>query len=83
VKVTVEGVITSKTKVEKIKDDKKVVSTEILLAQTGEKMQTAIKLNGDQTADYELYQPAEFKGELFAWRTREGVGMMVLVRDEQ
>ncbi|MEN1990823.1 hypothetical protein [Paenibacillus hubeiensis] len=80
--VTVEGVITSNERIEKIKDNKTVVSTELLLAQPGEKMQTPIRLDGDQTAKYELYQPAHFTGELLTWKTRDSVGMMVMVRDE-
>lgn len=81
--VTVEGVITSKERLEKTKDDKKVISTELLLAQPGEKMQTPIRLQGDQTANFELFQPAHFTGELLTWKTRDAVGMMVMVRDEE
>lgn len=80
--VTVEGVITSKERIEKIKDNKTVVSTELLLAQPGEKLQTPIRLDGDKTSDFELFQPAHFTGELLAWKTRDAVGMMVMVRDE-
>lgn len=81
--VTVEGVITSKNVVEKIKDDKKVISTELLLAQPGEKMQTPIRLQGDKTADYEIFKPVMFTGELLTWKTRDAVGMMVMVRDDE
>lgn len=80
--VTVEGVITSKQLIEKIKDNKKVVSTELLLAQPGEKMQTPVRLNGDKTDNFEVLKPAMFTGQLLTWTTRESIGMMVMVKDE-
>ncbi|MDY8049659.1 hypothetical protein UY416_25550 [Paenibacillus polymyxa] len=79
--VTIEGVITSKERIEKIKDNKTVVSTELLLAQPGEKVQTAVRLDGDMTGNYELFEVNVFKGQLLAWRTRDSVGMMVIVRE--
>lgn len=82
-KVTVEGVITSKEVKTKTGDDGKTrVSTELLLAQPGEKLQAAIRLQGDRTQDYELYVPAVFEGQLMSWKTRDGVGMMVMVQDD-
>lgn len=81
--VTVEGVITSKEKIEKIKDNKTVVSTELLLAQPGEKVQAAIRLQGDQTGNFEIFEKNQFTGELLTWKTRDSVGMMVMVRDDE
>lgn len=80
--VTVEGVITSKERIEKIKDDKTVISTELLLAQPGEKVQTPIRLSGDKTGDYDIFNPYMFTGQLLTWKTRDGIGSMVMVRDE-
>lgn len=79
--VTVEGLITSKEIKKKLKDNKEVVSTELLLAQPGEKVQTPIRLDGDQLEDYELLTPGHFTGRLMAWSTRDGVGMMVMVSE--
>lgn len=80
--VTVEGVITSKELKKKDTDKGQVISTELLLAQPGDKVQTPIRLEGDQTSEYELFKPALFTGELLSWKTRDGVGHMVMVRDE-
>lgn len=77
--VTVEGVITSIE--QKTKDDKK--STELLLAQKGEKVQVSVRLPGHQATNYEPFQIESFKGRLLQWRTRDGVGSMVLVGDDE
>ncbi|MGE6579378.1 hypothetical protein ACQKFM_31280 [Paenibacillus xylanexedens] len=81
--VTVEGLITSKELKKKLKDNKEVISTELLLAQPGEKMQTPIRLDGNKLGDYELLTPGMFTGRLMAWSARDGVGMMVMVREEE
>lgn len=75
--VTVEGVITSIE--EKTKDDKKM--TEVLLAQKGEKMQVAVRLPGHRANEFSPFQVESFKGRLMQWKTRDGVGSMVLVGD--
>lgn len=77
--VTVEGLITSVQRQKK--DDK--VSTLILLAQKGEREQIAVKLPGDQTAIYSELELNKFSGRLMLWKTRDGVGSMVLVQDEE
>ncbi|WP_036720555.1 hypothetical protein [Paenibacillus sp. JCM 10914] len=80
--VTVEGVITSKELKTKDTDKGPVLSTELLLAQPGEKMQTAVRLQGDKRELYDIYEKNDFTGQLIAWPSRDGVGMMVMVRDE-
>lgn len=77
--VTIEGVITSKDIVKKIKNNEEVISTELLLAQTGEKVQATIRLDGDVRDQYEVFEKNIFTGQLFAWAQRDGVGMMVKV----
>lgn len=79
--VTVKGVITSIVRKEKVADNEIKVSTELLLAQQGEKEQVAVRLPGDQLEDWKsyLYQPAEFFGRLMTWKTRDGIGSMVMV----
>lgn len=73
--VSVEGLITS---VEKKEKDGKVY-TELLLAQKGEQTQVKVRLDGDQAQNYAEFECNSFMGRLMAWRTRDGVGMMVLV----
>lgn len=80
--VTVEGVITSKELKKKDTDQGPIFSTELLLAQSGEKTLMPIRLEGDQTKIHELYKPMKFTGQLLSWKTRDGVGHMVMVRDE-
>lgn len=77
VKVTVSGIITSIE--EKTKDDK--MFTDILLAQKGEKVQVAVRVPGHAEKDYSLFEIATFEGRLLAWKTRDGVGMMVSVEE--
>ncbi|MFD3274591.1 hypothetical protein ACE3MS_31345 [Paenibacillus dendritiformis] len=72
--VTVEGIITS---VEKKEKDGKVF-TELLLAQKGEQNQVKVRLDGDQAQQYSEFERNSFMGRLMSWRTRDGVGMMVL-----
>lgn len=72
--VTVEGIITS---VEKKEKDGKVF-TELLLAQKGEQNQVKVRLDGDQAQQYSELERNSFMGRLMSWRTRDGVGMMVL-----
>lgn len=72
--VTVEGLVTS---IEKKQKEEKVY-TEILLAQKGEQQQVRVRLDGDQTQMFEEFEKATFFGRLMSWRTREGVGMMVM-----
>lgn len=76
--VMVEGVITSIEK--KTKDEK--VSTELLLAQKGEKTQVTVRVPGDKVALYDLYEVASFHGRLMQWAGRNGVGSMVMCEDE-
>lgn len=81
--VSAEGVITSKElKVKPDKDGKSKKSTELLLAQPGEKVQAVVRLPGDQIDAYEVFERAAFTGQLMAWSTRDGVGMMIMVRDD-
>lgn len=81
--VTVDGTITSKELKKKEQEDKSVkVSTELLLAQPGDKILTPIRLEGDQLEQYDLFERASFTGQLLGWKTRDGVGMMVMVREE-
>lgn len=75
-RVTVQGLLTS---VEvKSKENKK--STELLLAQQGEKEQVVVRLEGDLSKGYQenLLTPLEFSGRLMQWQTRNGVGSMVM-----
>ena len=74
-RVTVEGVVTS---IElKKKDDK--TSTELLLAQQGQKEQVTVRLHEDQTQMFALWEVNKFEGRLMTWQTRQGVGSMVMV----
>lgn len=73
--VMVEGVITSIE--EKSKEDKDF--TELLLAQKGEKVQVAVRIPGKHGNDFEPFQIESFKGRLMQWKTRDGIGSMVLV----
>lgn len=76
--VSVEGVVTSIE--QKTKDDKKF--TELLLAQKGEKQLIPVRLPGHVENDFSLYQIENFTGSLLTWKTRDGVGFMVSVRDD-
>jgi hypothetical protein len=80
--VTIEGVITSKELIKKDTENGPKISTELLLAQTGEKMQTPIRLQGDKRDQFELFEVNTFTGELLSWKTRDGIGNMIMVRDE-
>lgn len=77
-RVTVEGVITSIE--QKVKEDKKY--TELLLAQKGEKMQVPVRVPGHVADQYDLFQVEKFSGSLIAWKTRDGIGMLINVMDE-
>jgi hypothetical protein len=73
-KVMVEGAITS---IEvKTKDDKPI--TEILLAQQGEREQVKVRLDGDRSDDFDLFQMESFSGRLMLWSQRNGVGSLVM-----
>lgn len=75
-RVTVAGLLTS---VEvKTKDQKK--STELLLAQQGEKEQVTVRLEGDLSKGYleNLLTQHTFTGRLMQWQSRNGVGSMVM-----
>lgn len=77
-KVTVEGVITSIE--QKSKEDKKF--TEILLAQKGEKMQVTVRVPGHVEKNYSVFEVADFTGRLMMWKTRDAVGSMIMLDDE-
>jgi len=77
-KVTVEGIITSIE--QKSKDDKKY--TEVLMAQKGEKMQITVRIPGHVEKAYSLFEVAMFTGRLMMWKTRDAVGSMVMLDDE-
>lgn len=73
-KIAVEGVVTS---IEvKTKGDKPV--TELLLAQQGEREQVKVRLEGNRSDDFSLYEVANFVGRLLIWKQRDSVGTMVL-----
>lgn len=74
VKVIVEGIITSIQ--HERKDDKE--NTKIYLVQDGEREQVVVRMPGDQTNLYSLYEVQQFSGRLLSWKTREGVRSMVL-----
>ncbi|MCY9708127.1 hypothetical protein M5X00_29395 [Paenibacillus alvei] len=73
--VSVEGIITSLEKKEK----NEKVFTEIMLAQRGVQEQVRVRLEGDQTGQYDDFERTSFTGRLMTWASRNGVGMMVLV----
>lgn len=73
--VTVEGVVTS---VERKEKNNKVY-TEVFVAQRGEQEQVRVRLYGDHSQSYVEYEKNTFYGRLMLWRTRDGVGNMVLV----
>ncbi|WP_172200899.1 hypothetical protein [Saccharibacillus qingshengii] len=80
--VTVDGTITSKELKKKEMDGGAIkTSTELLLAQPGEKTLITIRLEGDQVESYDLFTPETFTGQLLSWKTRDAVGMMVMVGD--
>ncbi|NIK80609.1 hypothetical protein FHS15_005800 [Paenibacillus castaneae] len=81
--VTVEGVVTSIGIKRTIRDNVEKISTELLLAQANQKEQVTIRLNGDVTSAYKLFTPELFTGRLMTWTTRNGVGSMIMVEDEQ
>lgn len=75
-KVKVEGCITSIE--EKVKDEKQF--TDILIAQTGERIQVLVRLTGHCAENYDAFEVKEFLGKLMQWRTKEGpIGCMVMV----
>lgn len=76
--VTVEGVITSIE--QKEKDGKK--NTELLLAQKGQKTQVTVRIDGWCEENYTLFQVEMFSGRLMTWTTRNGVGSMVMVEND-
>jgi hypothetical protein len=82
-KVTVEGVVTSIALKESIRDNEKRISTELLLAQENQKEQVTIRLNGDLRNAFKLWKQEIFTGRLMTWTTRNGVGSMIMVEDEQ
>lgn len=78
--VTIEGVITSKELKTKVAENQqKIVNTELLVAQPGEKVQAAVRLDGDVLDNYEIFEKIAITGQLLTWKTRDGVGMMVKV----
>jgi hypothetical protein len=83
-RVTIEGVITSiEEDVKQGQDgrpDRKI--TKLLLAQKGEKMQTEVRLPGHVGNGYSEFDQASFTGDLMAWKTRDGVGMLINVPDD-
>lgn len=81
-RVTVEGVITSIDIKKTIRENVEKISTELLLAQQGEKEQVTIRLNGDVRSSFKLFIPELFSGRLMTWTTRNGVGSMIMVEDE-
>lgn len=76
-RVTVQGIVTSVEN--RTRDEKNY--TEILLAQKGEQQQVKVRLPGHVADRYSEFELAEFTGNLIAWKTRDGVGMMVNVND--
>lgn len=75
-RVIVEGLLTS---VEvKEKDGKK--STELLLAQPGEREQVRVRVDGDLGKSYmdKMLVNHTFSGRLMIWQQRNGVGSMVM-----
>ncbi|MNW44036.1 hypothetical protein D3C74_212510 [compost metagenome] len=75
-RVEVEGLLTSVG----IKEKEGKKSTELLLAQKGEKEQVTVRLEGDQQKLYEgkLLTNHKFAGRLMTWASRNGVGSMVM-----
>lgn len=84
-RVTVEGVITSiEQDVKRGSEgnpDKKI--TKLLLAQKGEKQQVEVRLPGHVEKEYDLFHVQAFNGRLLSWKTRDGVGMMVSIAEEE
>lgn len=79
-RVKVEGVITSiEEEVRKNAQNEEKLMTNILLAQKGEKMQVSVRLPGHVAEQYSLFEVSEFEGQLMTWKTRDGVGSMVMV----
>lgn len=76
--VTVEGVVTSIEQA--TKDEKKF--TVLMLAQKGEQQQVKVRLAGHCAANYSEFQVATITGRLMTWKTRDGVGMMVMADDD-
>lgn len=75
--VTVKGVITSIQ--ERKKDDREY--TELYLAQPGERNQVAVRLNGHRANSFQPFDVQEFTGTLMIWKTRDGVGTLVMADD--
>lgn len=76
--VTVEGVVTS---IGVAKKDEKTI-TEILIAQQGEREQVKARYDGDRQSVTELFSPICVTGRLMMWKTRDGVGTLLLVNDD-
>lgn len=72
--VTVEGLITS-IKTER-KDNKD--QTTVYLVQEGEREQVVVRLPGDKSNLYTTLERCSFVGRLINWKTRDGIGSMVL-----
>lgn len=73
-KIAVEGAITSI----EVKEKDEKVFTELLLAQQGEREQVKVRLNGDRTDEFDMFQVESFQGRLMTWKQREGIGSMVM-----
>lgn len=75
-KITVEGLLTSVAPHEK--DGKK--STELFLAQQGEREQVKVRVEGDLVKTYteKMLTTQKFTGRLMTWNQRNGVGSMVI-----
>lgn len=83
-RVTVEGVITSIEQKSKTNEETKKVNqfTEVLLAQKGEKTLITIRIPGHVEHMYTQFEVADFSGRLMTWKTRDGIGSMVMIEDD-
>lgn len=76
-RVTVTGICMSAEN--RQREEKKY--TELFLAQKGERMQVLVRLPGHQADRYTQFEDVTVTGNLLAWKTRDGVGLMVNVPD--
>lgn len=74
-RVEVEGLVTS-VKVQE-REGKKF--TTIMLAQDDEREQVLVRIDDDRSGVYAPMTIEKFRGRLVCWRSRDGVGKMVLV----
>lgn len=77
--VTVEGIVTSIE--EKEKDDKKF--TELMIAQKGERIQVLARIPGHVASQYSVFEVVNLNGRLITWKTRDGIGMMLMCDEER